>query len=553
MSWYESIQLATPTISNIEIGRVWLFTFSVATHLRTTAPPPKGTDVSSIYQFSSLGCVGMTGFGARVRNVQIVLFRGDLAMRVEIIEPQGYTANATGPELRGSRQEPNQDRNFKYGQMIFISANGTTGVPVAGTTYFTPAGGTVESGLHGRICKSVTDDWNMVPGLCVSTAMFIGAEAYPSASPEIRGSRTSSKDDQWRYGERRYISTDGVTGVAVPATTYFTTPANVTESGLMGRRCKKVSEDWDTIPGMCISTATFIGATPYVAGTDGPEIQGSRKERRAWDGRNAGQMLFLSTNTTTGVPVPNVTYFTNVDGATEGGRTGRICESVAQDKDTVPGAVFTRAEFKTADITMFRQPNVARVSIRGLSQQEEMAYEPEVNGGKCIQGPYMEEGFVPSKYVITKGEVSALRKMAIITIETAYARLNPAELLNYVDTVNSGALTNLGLPAGSCRMLAPGATRWWRQGALWYANYAMLYDPEKRHNNVTVQRLTKIPYKMWVLDEQGVATTDLTTVYEWAPYKASLVDGEETKMDPEHRKPWREKSWAALDGMIVFD
>jgi|GEM_PF-4965820 len=294
-------------------------------------------------------------------------------------------------------------------------------------------------------------------------------------------------------------------------------------------------------------------------GGAGPELIGSRKERRAWNGENTGEMLFISTaRTGGGIPVPNQTYFTNMDGATEGGLNGRICHDVVQDKDTIPGVVFTRANFRTAGWSEFRKPNVARVSIRGLSQQEEMTYEPAGNGGRCIQGPFMQNGFVPSRYVVTKGEVAALRTKAIITIETAYARLDPAKLLEYVDTVNSNGLTNLGLPAGSCRMLAPNATRWWKQGALWYANYAMLYDPGCGHNNVETQRQTKMPFKLPLLNEAGAVITPIEyrTVYEWTN-KTSTVPAAGAapvvaNVGPETRKPWIERSWAALDGMIQW-
>lgn len=274
MNWYEPIQLASPTVRDIGMGRTWRFVFSAKTHLRVTPPPPTGTDVSGIYQFSSLGCVGITGFGARVKSAQVTMFRGDLAMLVEIIEPQGYSANDTGPELRGSRQEPNQDRNFKFGQMIFISDDGTTGVPVAGKDYFTPApyGSTIEIGLHGRICKNVVDDWDMVPGLCVSTATFIGAEAYPASTPEIVGSRITRQDGFFNLGEMRFISTDGSAGVPVIGSTYFKTKAGSTESLLNGRICKSLSEDWETIPGKCVTTASFIGVD--LVGS--AEIKGTR-------------------------------------------------------------------------------------------------------------------------------------------------------------------------------------------------------------------------------------------------------------------------------------
>ena len=261
MNWYEPIQLAAPTVRDIEIGRLWRFVFEAKTHLKATAAPPTGTDVSGIFQFSSLGCVGITGFGARIKSAVVAPYRGDLATVVEIIEPQGYSANATGPELRNSRAE-SKDDVWRYGVMKFISTNGTTSVPVPGTTYFTPA---------------------------------------PSGSS--------------------------------------------VESGLTGRRCKKVDQDWDTVPGLCISTAHFIGATSYASG-DGPEIKGSRREGRDRYGRKTGEMLFLTaTATAVALPVRGVTGFTALEGTTESTIDGRFCYSLVQDGTTIPGAIFTRAEF----------------------------------------------------------------------------------------------------------------------------------------------------------------------------------------------------------------
>jgi len=297
---------------------------------------------------------------------------------------------------------------------------------------------------------------------------------------------------------------------------------------------------------------TAIEPEPYVAGSNGPELKGSRHEFN--QGTVAtGERLFVSTaRTGSGIPVPRVSYFTNLDGQVEGGMLGRICDHLEQERTTIPGLVFTRAHFKTAGWTDYRQPNVARVSLRGLTAQEELMWEPKTNGLQ-IQGPCHETGYVPSRYIVTKGDVSSLKKKAVIVIETAYASLNPVVLLDYVDTVNFGALSRLGLCSETCRMLPPDATRFWRVGALWYADYSMLYDPLAGHNKVEVIRQTKMPFRMPLLDEGGVVVPgEFRTIYDWTNKKCTVA-GVPSDTAKEDRDPYRRKSWSGLDAMISWD
>jgi hypothetical protein len=297
---------------------------------------------------------------------------------------------------------------------------------------------------------------------------------------------------------------------------------------------------------------TAIEPEPYVAGTTGPELKGSRREFN--QGTVAtGERLFVSTTRTgSGIPVPRISPFTNLDGQVEGGLLGRVCDQIEQDKDTIPGLIFTRAHYKTAGWTDYRQPNVARVSLRGLTAQEELMWEQKASG-KQIQGDCYEKGFAPSRYIVTKGDVTALKQKAIIVIETAYATLNPAVLLDYINTLNQGALTNLGVAAETCRMLAPNATRFWRVGALWYADYSMLYDPLAGHNKIEVIRQTKMPFRMPLLDEGGklVEPKEFRTVYDWTN-KICTTAGMPSDTAVGTRAPYRLKSWSKLDGMISW-
>ena len=84
---------------------------------------------------------------------------------------------AAGQEIMGSRVS-NDASKQKSGTMLFVSDDGTTGVPVVGTTFFTPAGGSVESGLTGRVCITVTVQPEVLPGVYYHVAQFVAFKAY---------------------------------------------------------------------------------------------------------------------------------------------------------------------------------------------------------------------------------------------------------------------------------------------------------------------------------------------------------------------------------------
>ena len=86
---------------------------------------------------------------------------------------------AAGSEIMGSRKERVTGK-MTYGTMLFVSDDGVTGVPVVGTTYFTPKGGSAETGTNcaGRICIEVQDDPEALPGLVYHVATFAAFRAY---------------------------------------------------------------------------------------------------------------------------------------------------------------------------------------------------------------------------------------------------------------------------------------------------------------------------------------------------------------------------------------
>jgi len=84
---------------------------------------------------------------------------------------------AAGIEIKGSRQT-RVDGKMTHGVMLFVSDDGTTGIPVVGTTFFTPPSGSEGTGIVSRRCVSVATDPEVLPGLHYSVAQFSAFKAY---------------------------------------------------------------------------------------------------------------------------------------------------------------------------------------------------------------------------------------------------------------------------------------------------------------------------------------------------------------------------------------
>ncbi len=87
---------------------------------------------------------------------------------------------AAAVEIKGSRQE-SDDGMYTYGLMIFAYAgHSDTGLPVVGTTFYTPmtAASTPESGITGRRCVKVDKTQDKLPGLFICEAQFRAPKAY---------------------------------------------------------------------------------------------------------------------------------------------------------------------------------------------------------------------------------------------------------------------------------------------------------------------------------------------------------------------------------------
>ena len=82
-------------------------------------------------------------------------------------------------EVKGSRREW-EDAKMKYGEMLFVGTSmADTGGPNPDTpSFFTPAGGSLESGLTGRRCISVQKDIETLPGLIRFAGRYAAFKAY---------------------------------------------------------------------------------------------------------------------------------------------------------------------------------------------------------------------------------------------------------------------------------------------------------------------------------------------------------------------------------------
>jgi hypothetical protein len=324
----------------------------------------------------------------------------------------------------------------------------------------------------------------------------------------------------------------------------------------IGARVRNVTLQVPPSGGDCEMHVEVIEPQGYANVATGPELAGSRHEFNQ-ENFGTGERLFVSASRTgSGIPIPRVSYFVNLDGQVEGGLAGRICDQIEQEKDTIPGLVFTRAHYKTSGWRDDRKPGVARISGRTLGATRQLLREPDENGGGVIQGDdYTDVISVLSpfgKRIVTKGDAEYQDERCILVIETAFSNLNLGTALSYLNTVNANALSALGLPAGTCRMLGPSFTRWWLQGALFYFDYHMLFDPAG-HNNCESQLLTEVVMKVPDRDEDGVIEDppQYKSVVRLMPFKES-ADGTLIATKPEGRKPFITKNWSELNGWITW-
>ena len=84
-------------------------------------------------------------------------------------------------EVKGSRWKIGGDAIWHYGVMRYASvdADPAAAAPTIGTTFYTPKGGSAESGATGRVCTKVDYDWETLCGaVCIITAYFRGLRAY---------------------------------------------------------------------------------------------------------------------------------------------------------------------------------------------------------------------------------------------------------------------------------------------------------------------------------------------------------------------------------------
>lgn len=78
---------------------------------------------------------------------------------------------AAGQEIKGSRQT-RTDGKRRYATRLFISDDGSTGVPAAGDAY------PDDDGISARVCVDVSVEPEVIPGLFYHIARYVGFIAY---------------------------------------------------------------------------------------------------------------------------------------------------------------------------------------------------------------------------------------------------------------------------------------------------------------------------------------------------------------------------------------
>ena len=116
------------------------------------------------------GLTAGAGVGAhRVLSVAKTRTKDEYKLTVAFYQVVAYsgTPTANGTELRGSRQGDGAYRgNSRTASRLFATTDGSTGLPSEGDLY--PG----DSGLMGRRCRDVSDDFETLPGLHLHTAIY---------------------------------------------------------------------------------------------------------------------------------------------------------------------------------------------------------------------------------------------------------------------------------------------------------------------------------------------------------------------------------------------
>jgi len=160
------------------------------------------------------------------------------------------------------------------------------------------------------------------------------------------------------------------------------------------------------------------------------------------------------------------------------------CHRVVVNKNKpVKGIATCYALYRT-----LRVPGKAVVRVDISSEARHAIYD---TAGKLISGYDANAGDWVEP---VRGSDLQLEPKAVVKIETAYAKtaVNLGTIMSLIGRINAAALANLGLGAKTCLMLSSPLTKIWDQDALWYANYAMAYNPDGWEKTLAVMHYEQI-------------------------------------------------------------
>jgi len=236
----------------------------------------------------------------------------------------------------------------------------------------------------------------------------------------------------------------------------------------------------------------------------------------------------------------------------ESGTWAPRCHGYQIVKDFGPDEALVVAFYKT-----FRIPGYATLEFRIWSDYERRQIDED---GLIIEGPDDSMDWQQWRVVEGSNEVPVPRCQIIV--KTAAETFNPDEVMDRVGHVNDSQLTNFGNAGRKGALLLLGApqTRYWREGKLWYINYAMAYSgPDKIWNETCKSRMGA-----WVSQMAASFNVEGTVVNDYAPnwkreFMYKLIregdDGTVSATDTQpaqERKLFPEASFSELNGYLEW-
>lgn len=221
------------------------------------------------------------------------------------------------------------------------------------------------------------------------------------------------------------------------------------------------------------------------------------------------------------------------------------CTRVRRMKGFRAGRTLVIAWYETT-----RTPGEATVSVSTW-------YTPNIVttdlDGKIVSGPDTDGVHF---WRVVAGSNKTGKATCKVTVETAYDSFDVNEVMARTWHVNSNTLSNIGnARPDSMILLGAPNTRYWKQGNLWYINYALAYSgPDETWNEMLKSRKgVNCARTVRVFDSTGaIDSTVPNRVIADFLFK-QIVNGVATTTAPESRRIIPAADFSDLDGLVSWD